>query len=63
MLKVGVLGAGHLGKIHIRLLIEIEAFEVIGFYDPNESLAKQVEEELGIKSYSNIDELISLVLE
>ncbi|MBL4710155.1 MAG: Gfo/Idh/MocA family oxidoreductase [Flavobacteriales bacterium] len=61
MLKVGVLGAGHLGKIHIRLLIEIEAFEVIGFYDPNESLAKQVEEELGIKSYSNIDELISLV--
>jgi predicted dehydrogenase len=34
MLKIGVLGAGHLGKIHIRLLKEIPDFELVGFFDP-----------------------------
>ena len=35
MLKIGVLGAGHLGKIHIRLVQELkEQFELVGFYDP-----------------------------
>ena len=34
-LKVGVLGAGHLGKIHLKLLNQSERYELIGFYDPN----------------------------
>jgi homoserine dehydrogenase len=29
--KIGILGVGHLGKIHLRLLKEIEGYEVIGF--------------------------------
>jgi predicted dehydrogenase len=33
--RIGVLGAGHLGKIHIRLLKETEGFDLIGFYDPD----------------------------
>ena len=33
-LKVGVLGAGHLGKIHLRLLNQSERYELVGFYDP-----------------------------
>ena len=33
-LKIGVLGAGHLGKIHLRLLAESESYELVGFYDP-----------------------------
>ena len=34
MLKIGVIGAGHLGKIHLKLLLELkDTFEVIGFYD------------------------------
>jgi len=59
MLKVGVLGAGHLGKIHIKLLKEIDAYELMGFYDPSEEQASKVAEELGVKAYSNIDELIN----
>ena len=43
MLKVGVLGAGHLGKIHLKLLKELKAdYEVIGFYDPDRENAKKV---------------------
>ena len=31
MIKAGVLGAGHLGKIHLRLLETSDQFELIGF--------------------------------
>ena len=61
-LKIGVAGAGHLGKIHIRILKELnESYELIGFYDPNQDIAKEVSQEYGIKSFDRIDELISLV--
>lgn len=61
MLKVGVLGAGHLGKIHIRLLKEIEAFEFIGFYDPNAKAAEVVAEEYNTKSFESIDALLDQI--
>ncbi|MFK7750842.1 MAG: gfo/Idh/MocA family oxidoreductase, partial [Kordia sp.] len=35
MLKAGVLGAGHLGKIHLRLLQQSSKYELVGFYDAN----------------------------
>ncbi len=35
MIKAGVLGAGHLGKIHLRLLQQSDQYELIGFHDPN----------------------------
>lgn len=61
MIKIGVLGAGHLGKIHIRLLKEIDKFQLVGFYDANQEAAKVVESELGVKSYASIDELLNEV--
>ena len=41
MLKVGVLGAGHLGKIHLRLLNESTKYELVGFYDADEINGKK----------------------
>jgi len=61
MLKVGVLGAGHLGKIHLRLLQESKKYELIGFYDPSEENAKKVALEFGYTSYSSISSLIEAV--
>lgn len=62
MLKVGVLGAGHLGKIHIKLLLELQdKFEFIGFYDPNEENAKAVEEQFGVKPFATVTELLEQV--
>ncbi len=58
MLKIGVLGTGHLGKIHLRLLKEIEAFELIGFYDLDEEVATKVSEEIGVPFFKNLDDLI-----
>jgi predicted dehydrogenase len=61
MLKVGVLGAGHLGKIHLRLLNESEKYELIGFYDPDAINAKKVSEEFGYSYFENINTLIDAV--
>ncbi|RPD98632.1 gfo/Idh/MocA family oxidoreductase [Aureibaculum marinum] len=61
MLKVGVLGAGHLGKIHLKLLQQSEKYDLVGFYDPDSENAKKVEEEFGYKSYPSISELIDAV--
>lgn len=61
MLKVGVLGAGHLGKIHLKLLQQSNKYELIGFYDPSEKNTKKVVEEFGYKAFNSIDELIDAV--
>jgi predicted dehydrogenase len=61
LLKIGVLGAGHLGKIHINCIKEIETYELVGFYDPNETIAEEVSIEKQIKRFQNIDELINAV--
>ncbi|HTF05549.1 MAG TPA: Gfo/Idh/MocA family oxidoreductase [Bacteroidia bacterium] len=58
MLTIGVLGAGHLGKIHIRLLKEIPTFNLVGFYDADPVNSKKVEEESGIRAWSSAAELI-----
>jgi len=61
MLKVGVLGAGHLGKIHLKLLQQSSKFELVGFYDPIEAYAQQVSQEFGYTYIDNIDDLIDSV--
>jgi predicted dehydrogenase len=61
MLKVGVLGAGHLGKIHLRLLNQSDKYELVGFYDPDEINAKKVAAEFGYTHYDNINNLIDAV--
>ena len=43
MLKAGVFGAGHLGKIHLKLLHQSERFELVGFYDADKQSAIQIE--------------------
>lgn len=60
MLKVGVLGAGYLGKIHLKLLKELKNdYEVIGFYDPDREIAKKVNREFRIKAFKKIENLIA----
>jgi len=61
MLKAGVFGAGHLGKIHLKLLQESSKYELVGFYDDNKQLAAKVEQEFGYKSFNSPEELLALV--
>ncbi|WP_411030977.1 Gfo/Idh/MocA family protein [Spongiimicrobium sp. 3-5] len=61
MLKVGVLGAGHLGKIHLRLLNESDKYTLLGFYDPDAINGKKVAAEFGYPFYDNINTLMDAV--
>lgn len=61
MLKAGVLGAGHLGKIHLRLLNQSDKYNLIGFYDADAENGKKVEEEFGYKFFDTIEALIEAV--
>lgn len=59
MLKVGLLGAGHLGKIHLRLLKEIPSIDLVGFYDTDEKVSTAVADEFGVKAFPSMDALIA----
>jgi len=61
MLKIGVLGAGHLGKIHLRLLNQSSKYELVGFYDPFKENAEKVAAEFGYRSFDSITALIQAV--
>ena len=58
MLKAGVLGAGHLGKIHLKLLNQSEKYTLVGFFDANKVASKSIEEEFGYQSFPSMDSLI-----
>lgn len=58
MLKIGVLGAGHLGKIHLRLLNQSTKYNLVGFYDPINENAEKVAAEFGYHSFHSIEELV-----
>ncbi len=61
MLKIGVLGAGHLGKIHLKCIKEISGFDLVGFYDPDTANAEKTEREFEVKRWDSLDELIDAV--
>lgn len=61
MLKAGLVGAGHLGKIHLRLLNQSDKYEFIGFHDKDAENGKKLEAELGYPYFENFDELLDQI--
>lgn len=58
MLKIGIVGAGHLGRIHLRLAEASEAYKLVGFFDTNEFDAKTISQQNGYKFYDDYQKLI-----
>jgi predicted dehydrogenase len=58
MLKIGIFGVGHLGKFHLNNWREIDDVEVIGFFDPDEKTANEVEKKYELKRFTSIDRLV-----
>ena len=61
MLKIGLVGAGHLGKIHIKLLLGLPIWTLVGFHDTNENVATAVVQKWDIPHIEDIDTLIQQV--
>ena len=60
MLNIAVIGAGHLGEFHIKLLKSSKLFNLIGFFDPNKSRSKEIIDKYKI-NFFEIDKINSLV--
>ncbi len=60
-IKIGVIGAGHLGASHIRNLQTIEGVELVGFHDIDMNRANEVSEETRSKFFESQAELLGLV--
>lgn len=58
-LKYGVLGAGHLGKIHLRCINTSEKIDLVGFYDPDTTNAAKVAAELNTTAFDSPESLIA----
>ena len=58
MLKIGIIGVGHLGKFHLNNWLEIENVTVVGFCDTDETNAKAVIEKFKIERFNTFDELL-----
>ena len=61
MIKIGVIGAGHLGKIHLKLLNSSKKFDLIGFYDIDKESSEELSKKEGYNYFSNLDSLLSNV--
>jgi predicted dehydrogenase len=61
MLKVGILGVGHLGKFHLNNWKEIQQAELVGFYDPNDSNAQEVSEKYQLPRFLDPERLMDAV--
>ena len=59
-LRIGVLGAGHLGRIHVQQALEVRGLEVIGIHDPHPEKRDAVAAEFGVPALTSMEQLISL---
>ncbi len=58
MLKVGLIGVGYLGKIHLGLLLAMKEIEFVGFFDTNTENSQHLIGKYNIQSWSSSKDLI-----
>ncbi len=58
-LKIGIIGTGHLGKLHLKMFKQISECEVIGIYDSNYETSQAVAQEFITKSFKSLDDLLN----
>lgn len=59
MINAGLVGAGHLGKIHLRLLNQSDRYNLVGFHDKDVENGKKLEAELGYRYFENFEDLLA----
>ena len=60
MIKVGVIGAGHLGKIHLNILSNSD-YDLIGFYDTDISNSEKLALEKGYVFFKDLNTLLNSI--
>ena len=57
-MKIAVLGAGHLGRIHLDIIMRITEYNLVGFYDPDPNLSSKISKEFSVRSFESMSSLI-----
>lgn len=60
-MRIGLLGAGHLGKIHLKCILATSCWTCAGFYDPNDQQAQAVAEQYGVRRFDTVEALLAEV--
>lgn len=58
IIKIGVVGAGHLGKMHIKNLKNLPEVDFVGFYDSDKKRSKEISKELNTLSFNSLNTLL-----
>ncbi|MCK9329069.1 MAG: Gfo/Idh/MocA family oxidoreductase [Candidatus Cloacimonetes bacterium] len=61
MLKVGVVGVGHLGKHHARIFASIDNCQLVGIYDKVSERAEEIAKLYNVKSFVTYEEMLKEV--
>ena len=57
MIKVGIVGVGHLGEIHLKLMLSSINFNLIGFYETNQEKSDLISKKYQVKSFKSLEDL------
>lgn len=60
-LYIGVVGVGHLGSLHTKMLSTINSAKLVGVYDINHERALKIAQEFKTKAYASYDDMLSEV--
>ena len=61
MLKIGIIGTGHLGSIHLQNLLKITSIQVVGIFDTNLLHAQSKAAEYAVPCFATSEELLIAV--
>jgi predicted dehydrogenase len=59
--RIGLVGLGYLGKIHLKLLLELNEWELAGVYDKNIILTNELAASYGVKAFHDLNSLLDTV--
>jgi predicted dehydrogenase len=57
-IKIGVIGTGYLGKLHTKLIRDVNRAELVGVYDKNFEAAKETAAEYKTEVFKDLDNLL-----
>ena len=60
-MRIALLGAGHLGKIHLKCILATQCWELAGFYDPDDKNAASATAQYGARRFKSLDKLLAEV--
>lgn len=59
MQKVGVIGLGWMGKVHLRNYSEMHGVEILGVVDTDQAALDEVSARFGVPTFTNLDDLLA----